>query len=423
MSNQSNSPVGNAVRSASGRGLSVGRSHKSHKYAELHCHTNFSFLDGASHPEELVEEAYRLGLSALATTDHDGLYAVVRSAVVARTLGLPTVFGAEITLTSEGSDNSFGDNSFVQSSLSHKSALDNSADPHGAHLLVLAEGVSGYSALSRAISEAQMRGSKGAPISTLSDLALSPAAGSSWFVLTGCRKGTVPSALINEGPAAARTALDRLVSDFGRDRVFVELWDHGDPLDRPRNDALSEIASRAGVEVVATNNVHYATPADHRLATALAAVRARRSLDEMDGWLPAAPFAHLRSPAEQARRFARYPGAVERTVEIAEAAAFDLRIAVPNLPDYPVPDGHDEMSWLRVLTTHGAAVKYPSTHPQYGEAMRQIDYELSVIDQMGFPGYFLLLHDIVEFCRRQDIYCQGRGSAANSAVCYALGVT
>ena len=423
MSNQSNSPVGNAVRSASGRGLSVGRSHKSHKYAELHCHTNFSFLDGASHPEELVEEAYRLGLSALATTDHDGLYAVVRSAVAARTLGLPTVFGAEITLTSEGSDNSFGDNSLVQSGLSHKSALDNSADPHGAHLLVLAEGVSGYSALSRAISEAQMRGSKGAPISTLSDLALSPAAGSSWFVLTGCRKGTVPSALINEGPAAARTALDRLVSDFGRDRVFVELWDHGDPLDRPRNDALSEIASRAGVEVVATNNVHYATPADHRLATALAAVRARRSLDEMDGWLPAAPFAHLRSPGEQARRFARYPGAVERTVEIAEAAAFDLRIAVPNLPDYPVPDGHDEMSWLRVLTTHGAAVKYPSTHPQYGEAMRQIDYELSVIDQMGFPGYFLLLHDIVEFCRRQDIYCQGRGSAANSAVCYALGVT
>ena len=391
---------------------------RSPKYAELHCHTNFSFLDGASHPEELVEEAHRLGLSALATTDHDGLYAVVRSAVAARTLGLPTVFGAEMTLTSEHGDQGFGRNSS-----SHRSALDNSADPPGAHLLILAEGVSGYAALSRSISEAQMRGSKGAPVATLSDLAASPAAGSSWFVLTGCRKGTVPSALINDGPSAARTALEQLVSDFGRDRVFVELWDHGDPLDRPRNDALSEIASRIGVGVVATNNVHYATPADHRLATALSAVRARRSLDEMDGWLPAAPFAHLRSAAEQTRRFSRYPGAVERTVEIAEASAFDLRIAVPNLPDYPVPDGHDEMSWLRVLTTYGAAVKYPSTHPQYGEAMRQIDYELSVIDQMGFPGYFLLLHDIVEFCRRQDIYCQGRGSAANSAVCYALGVT
>ena len=164
-------------------------------------------------------------------------------------------------------------------------------------------------------------------------------------------------------------------------------------------------------------------PRPHRLATALAAIRSRRSLDELDGWLPATPFAHLRSPAEQLRRFARYPGAVERAAEIAAACAFDLRIAVPNLPDYPVPDGHTDMSWLRELTRRGAAVYYPSTHPQHAQAMRQIDYELGVIEQLGFPGYFLLLHDIVEFCRRHDIYCQGRGSAANSAVCYALGVT
>ena len=106
---------------------------------------------------------------------------------------------------------------------------------------------------------------------------------------------------------------------------------------------------RAGVEVVATNNVHYATPARRPLANALAAVRARRSLDEIDGWLPAAPFAHLRSPTEQARRFARWPGAVERTVDIAQACAFDLKLAAPRLPDAPVPEGHDEMSWLREL--------------------------------------------------------------------------
>ena len=127
--------------------------------------------------------------------------------------------------------------------------------------------------------------------------------------------------------------------------------------------------------------------------------------------------------AEQARRFARWPGAVERTVEIARACAFDLKLAAPHLPDYPVPDGHDEMSWLRELVQRGAAVCYPASHPQHEQAMHQIDYELSVIEQLGFPGYFLLLHDIVEFCRRSDIYCQGRGSAANSAVCYALGVT
>ncbi len=266
-----------------------------------------------------------------------------------------------------------------------------------------------------------MRGEKGAPQLALDDL--SGAHGGHWFVLTGCRKGAVPAALVHDGPAAARRALERLVTVFGRERVLVELWDHGDPIDRYRNDALAQIAARVDVEVVATNNVHYATPDRSRLAHALAAIRSRRSLDELDGWLPAAPFAHLRRPAEQLRRFARYPGAVARTVEIARQCAFDLRVAVPDLPDYPVPDGHTDMTWLRELTRRGAAVYYPVTHEQHEQARRQIDYELEVIESLGFPGYFLLLHDIVDFCRRENIYCQGRGSAANSAVCYALGVT
>ncbi len=391
-------------------------------YAELHCHTNFSFLDGASHPEDLAEEAARLDLAALAVTDHDGFYGVVRFAEAARLLGLPTVFGAELTLGLGGGE--------------RVERASGRADPPGEHLVVLAEGSAGYARLARAISEAQLRGEKGAPHAALSDLAelaYQPAGleqGSElasvtnkWFVLTGCRKGAVPDALLRDGPAAARRALDRLVEIFGRDRVLVELWDHDDPLDRHRNDALGELAARAGVGVVATNNVHYATPRQRPLATALAAVRARRSLDELDGWLPATPFAHLRSSSEQHRRFARWPGAVERTVEIATACAFDLRLAAPNLPDYPVPPAHTEMTWLRELTRRGAAVYYPRAHPQHEQAMRQIDYELGVIEALGFPGYFLLLFDIVELCRERNIYCQGRGSAANSAVCYALGVT
>ena len=169
--------------------------------------------------------------------------------------------------------------------------------------------------------------------------------------------------------------------------------------------------------------MHYATPARRPLASAVAAVRARRSLDEIDGWLPAAPFAHIRAPAEQTRRFARWPGAVERTVDIAQACAFDLKHAAPNLPDYPVPPDHDEMSWLRELTRRGAGGVLPgiTSAVRPGDAPDRL--RASVIEQLGFPGYFLLLHDIVEFCRRSDIYCQGRGSAANSAVCYALGVT
>ncbi|MGH9005436.1 MAG: error-prone DNA polymerase, partial [Acidimicrobiia bacterium] len=126
---------------------------------------------------------------------------------------------------------------------------------------------------------------------------------------------------------------------------------------------------------------------------------------------------------EQARRFARWPGAVERTVEVARAAAFDLAMAAPCLPDFPLPPGQTEMGWLRELAWAGADRRYPPDHPRHVEARRRIAAELDAIEELGFAGYFLLVHDLVEFCRRENLYCQGRGSAANSAVCYALGVT
>jgi len=373
-------------------------------YAELHCHSNFSFLDGASHPEELVEEAARLGLTGLALTDHDGFYGIVRFAEAAAALDVPTIFGTELTLD-----------------LPRKSQAG-APDPDGRHLIVLARNPTGYAHLARAITAAHMSaGTKSLPKTDLATLADAGHHGH-WQILTGCRKGTVPTALLHHGPAAAADELRRLTDAFGRQNVAVELWDHGDPLDSARNDALAAIAVRQGVDLVATNNVHYATAERRPLATAMAAVRARRSLDEIDGWLPAAATAQLRSGAEQARRFARYPGAVERTVEIGHECAFDLQLVAPNLPDYPVPSGHNEMTWLRQLTKRGAATRYgpPAGHPA---AYRQIDHELAMIDSLGFPGYFLIVWDIVEFCRRNDIYCQGRGSAANSAVCYALGIT
>ena len=379
-------------------------------YAELHCHSNFSFLDGASSPEQLVAEASRLGLAALALTDHDGLYGVVRFAEAARAHGLPTVFGAEITLTA---------------ATDRPDRRSGPVDPAGEHLLVLARGAEGYVRLSRAISAAQLAGSKGAPRLDLDDLAdLGGGAGSAaWVVGTGCRKGAVVRALQEGGPAAARRRLDELVDRFGRDGVVVELWDHGDPLDGVRNDALVELAARVGVDPVVTNNVHYARPAQRRLAATVAAVRARRSLDDIDPWLPACGAAHLRSPREQAARFARYPGAVERSVDLARACAFDLALVAPRLPAFPVPAGHDEMSWLRTLVAEGAERRYGRPGGPDDGAHRQIEHELAVIEQLGFPGYFLTVWDIVMFCRRSDIYCQGRGSAANSVVCYVLGIT
>ncbi|HEY5664935.1 MAG TPA: error-prone DNA polymerase, partial [Ilumatobacter sp.] len=407
-------------------------------YAELHCHSNYSFLDGAAHPEELATEAARLGLEALALTDHDGFYGVVRFAEAARAVGLPTVFGAEITLTAGLAD----DHRAARAEDDTRFQVDtgrlpdaHAPDPAGRHLLVLADGPTGYARLARALSLGHLAGEKGAPQFTFADVA-DAVVGVSW-VLTGCRKAAVNRALFDEGPAAARREVERLVSAFGRDRVLVELWDHGDPLDSARNDALVEIAHRVGVECVATNNVHYATPAQRKLAMAIAAVRARRSLDELDPWLPAASGAHLRSGAEQARRFARYPGVVELAGEIGRAAAFDLSLVAPDLPPFPCPDGLSEMQFLRRLTEQGGRRMYgdrpvpaSAANGMVGDdlslrarAWRTIDRELAIIEQLGFPGYFLVVWDLVEFCRRSDIFCQGRGSAANSAVCYALGIT
>jgi error-prone DNA polymerase len=375
-------------------------------YAELHCHSNFSFLDGASHPEELAEEAARLGLSALALTDHDGFYGVVRFAEAARAVGLPTVFGAELTLDLTRPQNGV-------------------ADPDGSHLLVLARDPEGYARLSRTLARAQMEGKeKGRPLTKLPDLF--DAHDGHWLVLTGCRKGPVPAALAAGGPDAARTALRELMDGFGPENVAVELWDHGHPLDGERNDALAALGSSTNLTSVATNAVHYATPDRRPLATAMAAVRARRSLDELDGWLPAGATAHLRSPEEQHRRFgARYPGAVERTDAIARECAFDLKLVAPALPRcQPEPGFDDEMSWLRELTRRGALRRYgPPENERRPGAYTQIAHELDLIESLGYPGYFLIVHDIVEFCRTNDIYCQGRGSAANSAVCYALGIT
>lgn len=373
-------------------------------YAELHCHSNSSFLDGASHPEELVETAVSLGLSALALTDHDGMYGIVRFAEAAGAHGLPTIFGAELSLGLTQSQNGI-------------------ADPEGAHLVVLARNPTGYASLCRAISMAQLAGrQKGKPVYDVDQLADLHAG--NWLILTGCRKGSVPAVLMTSGPEAAQRELDELIARFGRDNVVVELWDHGMPFDSERNDALVELATRCGTETVATNNVHYATAQRWRLANALAAVRARRPLDEIDGWLPPSPAACLRSGDEQARRFTRWPGTVGRAEEFGRNCAFALELIAPKLPPFPVSSGHDEMSWLRELTEAGASNRYgPRGAERVEGAYAQIDHELSIIDELGYPGYFLIVWEIVQFCRDNEILCQGRGSAANSAVCYALDIT
>ncbi|SNR37649.1 error-prone DNA polymerase, DnaE-like [Haloechinothrix alba] len=389
-------------------------------YAELHCHSNFSFLDGASHPEELVEEASRLGLDAVALTDHDGMYGVMRFSQAAHELGVRTVFGTELSIGLSQPQNGV-------------------ADPEGEHLLLLARNPRGYSDLCRVLTEGQLgtgeedgddrggvRGTaeKGKPVYRLTDVAEQVAG--NCVVLTGCRKGAVRTALgTGQSGHEYRAAADRLRELgelFGWDNVLVELFDHGMPADSARNDVLATLAAEFGLPTVATGVAHYAAPERGRLAAALAAVRARRSLDEMDGWLPPAHGAHMRSGAEMAERFARYPGAVGRAALLGVECSFDLTLIAPELPPFDVPPGHTEASYLRQMTYYGALERY-GNRESCPDAYRQLERELAVITELGFPGYFLIVADIVRFCRENDILCQGRGSAANSAVCFALGVT
>ncbi len=374
-------------------------------YAELHAHSAYSFLDGASTPEELVEEAARLDLRALALTDHNGLYGAVRFAEAAGELGMRTVFGAELSLgSSPGS-----------------TARTEQPDPPGPHLLVLARGPEGYRRLSRQLAAAHLAGGEKGKLRYDVD-ALTEAAGGHWHILTGCRKGTVRQALSDGGPVAAERALADLVDRFTAGRVSIELTNHGHPPDDERNAALAGLAPRFGVGVVATTGAHFARPSRGRLAMAMGAIRARQSLDSAAGWLAPLGGSHLRSGEEMARLFAQRPEVVTAAAELGEQCAFGLALIAPQLPPFGVPDGHTEDGWLRRLVMAGARDRYGPAGSA-SRAYSQIEHELKVIAQLKFPGYFLVVHDITKFCRENDILCQGRGSAANSAVCYALGVT
>ncbi|MDI6023080.1 error-prone DNA polymerase [Leucobacter sp. UT-8R-CII-1-4] len=375
-------------------------------YAELHAHSHYSFLDGASSPEALVAEAARLGHTGIAITDHDGFPGAPRFAEAAGDhAGLDTVYGSELSLGLQAPQLGV-------------------ADPSGTHLLVLAQGVSGYHRLSAAITEAQLAGmQKGRPLYDIE--ALAEAANGEWVVLTGCRKGAVRQALARaentaDAERAAELELEQLTRLFGQEQVFVELTDHGHPGDDVRNAQLAELAGRSSLPTLVTGGVHAATRADTQLAEALAAIRSRRSLDELDPFLPASGGARLRSGQAMLRRFGRHKDAVLRTATLAKELSFSLRAATPKLPRLDVPAGFTQMTWLRDLVRQGAAERYGTPN---AEISARLEKELQVIEQQDFPGYFLVVHDIVQFARGRGILCQGRGSAANSAICYVLGIT
>lgn len=375
-------------------------------YAELHLHSSFSFLDGVSSPEKMVARGAQLGLSAMAITDHNGFYGAVRFAEAAAAHSMHTVFGAEISLQGD----------------EPRTVV---ADPRGPHLLVLARGQEGYHRLSSALTDAHL-GSTDKDTLVCDLDALAEQGRDHWVVLTGCRKGAVRQALPHHRvPSraeqdASEAALLALVERFGHENVVVELFDHQHPIDSVHNDFLAAVAARHRLPTIATGLVHYATPEDADLANAMAAVRARTSMEKLREWLPASGAAYLRSGLEQEHRFRAYPGAVARSHEIAQEIGFSLKKVSPGLPTSLCPPGHTPMSYLRELITQAVPRRYPGAT---ADVHARIAKELDVIESKDFAGYFLIVHDIVRFARSRGILCQGRGSAANSAVCFLLDIT
>jgi error-prone DNA polymerase len=405
------------------------------RYAELHAHTNFSFLDGASHPYQLVERAAELGYTALGVTDHDGFRGVVKVHQAAQVVGLPIVYGTEVgmptvlaspgpTYRTRGRKNEQDEQESPRRGRIRRMHGSKPTDlPPTDHLVLLAPDPAGYGAISRFVTSGQLRGEKDAPAYSYDDLARASQRGN-LRALTGCRQGAVPRAAQAGDLAGAMEAAARLRELFPG-RLFVELTHHGLPDDDPRNDLLAEVAGRLGLPTVATNNVHYAHRHDADLADVLAAIGGRRDLEDADGFRSATDLAFLRTPDEMEARFARYPGAVERAADLGEALAFDLDLLAPELPDFPMPGAfHDEDEYLRHLVLEGAREVYPGDSGGIEpSAVARLEHELGVITELGFGGFFLVAWDIIRFARSRGIYCQMRGSGADSAVCRCLGLT
>jgi error-prone DNA polymerase len=337
-------------------------------YVELHARSGFSFLEGASVPEELAGACAHFGMPAMALLDRNGVYGSPRFHMAAKKAGIRAHIGSEITCT------------------------------NGLSYPLLVESREGYRNLCRLVTRMKLRAPKGEGAATLEELA-------------EFSRGLI---------CLTRHPDERLLDIFGRGNVYAELQRHYHREEEAENQAILERARRLGIPVAATNGVAYATPAQRELLDVLTCVRNHVTLATAGRLLERNSERHVKSPEEMGRLFADLPEAIARTAEISARLQFTLADLGYEFPRYPVPEGQTQMSFLKHLAEEGARLRY---RPYHERARRQIERELALIEKLKLPGYFLIVWDIVRFCRENDILAQGRGSAANSAVCYALQIT
>jgi error-prone DNA polymerase len=356
-------------------------------YVELHARSAFSFLEGASTPEELAGRSADLGMSLLALTDRDGVYGAPRFYQAARKLGIRAGVGAEV------------------------------ASAQGFRYPLLVESRTGYQNLCRLITRMKLRTPKGEGAITESDL---DDYASGLVCLTGGDEGPLTASLARGGIETGKQCVEQLCRIFGRRNVYVELQRHLNPQEEARNKAATEIARSLRLPLLATNGVCYAAKPQREIMDVFTCLRNHRTLETAGQLLARNSERYLKCPEQMARLFADQPEAIANTQELSSRLEFTLSDLGYEFPRYPVPAGKTQMQFLRERTEEVGLARYDRNNTR---AWKQINHELAIIQKLDLSGYFLIVWDIVQFCREQNILVQGRGSAANSAVCYALGIT
>ena len=377
-------------------------------YVELHSRSAFSFLDGASLPEELAGMCAELGMPGMALLDLNGVYGAPRFHLAAKKVGVKAHIGAEITFLPE----------------------------HPTRLPLLAASRVGYQNLCRLITRMKMRGPKDAPLSRIAASAEDVTEHASGLIcLTGGEDGPLAAAMARGGIEEARREIQRLTAIFGNENVYVELQRHFHREEEAFNQAAIEIAHSLKLPLLATNGVAYAARQrvvsgdthvleEREILDVFTCLRNHKTLETAGRLLARNSERHLKPASEMARLFADLPEAIANTAELSLRLEFTLNNLGYEFPRYPVPDGETMMSFLRKRTEEGFRNRYAQANYEMGQrAKRQIERELGLIEKLELAGYFLIVWDIVRFCREQNILVQGRGSAANSAVCYSLGIT
>jgi error-prone DNA polymerase len=362
-------------------------------YIELHARSAFSFLEGASLPETLISTAARHGMPAMALLDRHGFYGAPRFHMAAKQARVKAHVGSEIAIAEDKNS------------------------PGGNYPLLVGTRT-GYQNLCRLITTTKLRAQKTGPATaTLAELQ-SHAEG--LICLTGDENGPLSHALTQGDIPAARQLLHQLTDIFGRDKVYVELQRHADRSQEAHNQAAIELARELHLPLLATNGVCYATPAERQIADVFTCLRNKCRLDTAGRLLAQNSERYLRSTEEMSRLFADLPEAIASTTELSSRLEFTLENLGYEFPRYPVPEGDTMDSFLRKRVWDGARCRY---RPVSARVRVQLEKELALIKKLKLSGYFLIVWDLVCFCERNGILVQGRGSAANSAVCYSLGIT